>query len=491
MSRIEPNAVTRAWEAVEQFEAHAGVARAGDKAERGQFATPRAVARALVRPVASAKRVLDPAVGGGALWVAWAEANLGAPIARLDALHGQDSDPAAVATARRVLAILRNGEARADAPEPQHGDSLLEPARAATYRRAFDAIISNPPWVSHSGRHARAVDSAHAARLAAGYAAYRGWPSLHGPFAELAARRLAPGGTMCLLLPAAVATGASYAATREAVTSYVRLRGSAARIDERAFGGVVQPSVLVVGDRLGTVCQGSRSAWAVSPAPSRALVPAWMAQLATLPRVPAHAFGDIGVHTGNAAQALILDAPCAGAVPIREGRDIGVGTLRAAQRWLRTDLVPVGRGRPGLRFRIGDLRRFARVPIVLRQTASRPVAAPHEPVAAFRNSVLASFGLEGVPHAVTVAWLNSALVGAWFGAMSLDTAQRTFPQIKLRELRALPMPAGGPLGLAALAPVVASGDTAAIDAAIGVAYGLDASACSALVASPLALGASR
>src|SRR5690606_32690561 len=59
--------------------------------------------------------------------------------------------------------------------------------------------------------------------------------------------------------------------------------------------------------------------------------------------LPADAFGDIGVHTGNASQLLIASAPEPGAAPIRVGRDVMPFRLAPPARWLREIELPEGR----------------------------------------------------------------------------------------------------------------------------------------------------
>jgi hypothetical protein len=81
------------------------------------------------------------------------------------------------------------------------------------------------------------------------------------------------------------------------------------------------------------------------------------------------------------------------------------------------------------------------VPILVRQTAARPIAALHAPEPGyFRNSLLACRGIEGVAHEVVVAWLNASVIAADHRARTRDARQRSFPQVKLRHLRALPVP---------------------------------------------------
>jgi hypothetical protein len=122
------------------------------------------------------------------------------------------------------------------------------------------------------------------------------------------------------------------------------------------------------------------------------------------------------------------------------------------------------------------------VPIVLRQTASRPVAALHGDAGYFRNSVLACMGLPGLPHEATVAWLNSSAVAHYHVAAVREASQLSFPQVKLKHLRDLPLPRAedAPPGLFRLAREVARGGRFALepdlDALVSVWFGLDAAA---------------
>jgi hypothetical protein len=89
--------------------------------------------------------------------------------------------------------------------------------------------------------------------------------------------------------------------------------------------------------------------------------------------------------------------------------------------------------------RVGKLARYESVPIVLRQTSDRPIAARHVDPTYFRNSVLACAGLPDVPVEVTLAVLNSELIARWYRSRFGDANQRSFPQIKIRNLQQLPM----------------------------------------------------
>jgi hypothetical protein len=146
-------------------------------------------------------------------------------------------------------------------------------------------------------------------------------------------------------------------------------------------------------------------------------------------------FGDIGVHTGNCAKKLLRSGN--GGHPVREGRDVHAYRLDPPRKTLVRDLPPRAEGDY---FRVGPRERYEAVPILLRQTAARPVAALHTQPAYFRNSVLACYGVEGVPPELVVAWLNSAAVADYHRTKVREAGQRAFPQLKLKHLRDLPMP---------------------------------------------------
>jgi hypothetical protein len=149
-------------------------------------------------------------------------------------------------------------------------------------------------------------------------------------------------------------------------------------------------------------------------------------------RPPPESFGDIGVHTGNCAGKLLRP----GGAPIREGKDVRPYSLASPSRTLLADRPR----RDGEYYAIRPLECYRSVPILLRQTASRPIAALHTEPTYFRNSVLACRGIPGVPHELVVAWLNSSAVARFHQASVREAGQRAFPQLKIRHLRNLPMP---------------------------------------------------
>jgi hypothetical protein len=195
-------------------------------------------------------------------------------------------------------------------------------------------------------------------------------------------------------------------------------------LGEDAFGGVTEPAgmfILAPGD-------GEAAPWRAADDHALSIAARRFAPL------PARAFGDIGVHTGNAAKLLISDNAEPGARLIRAGRDIEPFKLAAPTHWLRDVALP-----EGCYARTAPVGRYRDAVIVLRQTASRPIAARHEPAALFRNSVLACFCVPGHDPDFLLGVFNSDAVARLHRAQFRDARQRAFPQVKISHLRALPV----------------------------------------------------
>jgi hypothetical protein len=147
-------------------------------------------------------------------------------------------------------------------------------------------------------------------------------------------------------------------------------------------------------------------------------------------------FGDPGVHTGNMAARLILTEPRPGAVPVLEGRRIQPYRCSPPAKWLDLTCQP----RDNEYRRIGSPETYRGVAIVLRQTANRPIAARHRFGCHFRNSVLALRPPEGYSVEYLLAVLNSEAACELYRALSAESAQGDFPQVKVGVLRRLPSP---------------------------------------------------
>jgi len=419
----------------------------------GAFFTPPALAARVVEATlapllaaGAAPGVCDPACGDGVFLVAAARLlaeRLGSPRRVAALLTGYELDAEAAARARAAVAAVIGA-----APRIHVADAL----RARVAPGTFDAVVGNPPWVSYSGRQRRPLPAARRAWLAAGFETFAGWPSLHGPFTELAVRWSRS--RIGLLLPAQVCDLDGYGPLRAFLRRHGRVEEPCWDLGEKGFDGVTQPCCALLLDR------GPATPGGEAPFRLRAGETDVLARLAGAPRPPAEAFGDIGVHTGNCAHALLAPVNAEGAAPVREGRDVHPFRLDPPRHALHAAHPRA----TGEYFRIGALERYRAVPILLRQTAARPVAALHDDRTYFRNSVIACRGIPGVPDEWVVAWLNSSVVAAYHAAAVREAGQRAFPQVKLKHLRDLPMPPWDrpPPGLPRLARTVARTGCAAL-----------------------------
>lgn len=435
-------------------------------AAQGRHGTPWPLACRLADAAGDGAVVFDPACGTGTLLVAYALRCHAKGRAEPD-LHGVDIDAEAVSLARAALAMLL-GRAPDD-PVIEYRVRVGNGLGGGLAPPTIDVVLANPPWVSHSGRHAVSVPDDEAARLRSEFESYGGWPSLHGPFVERAFRLVRPGGRVAVLVPASVAEHHGFGALRAAVT---RAAGQAPQVEPLAAGvfpEVSQAAVLLHATRALTPGPPSAARWTAPP--TAGVLGDAQKRLAALPRPDASVFCDIGVHTGNASRLLVTEHAGPNRVPLLEGRQIHAGQLDAPARYLDLEAA---RGEKGDRYwRVGAAESYTSIPIVLRQTARRPIAARHEPAGYFRNSVLGCRGLPGVPHARTIAWLNATAIAWWHASAVAESRQRAFPQLKIRHLRDLPLPAEGP---AALPPAGAG------DAAVSAALGLRADEHEAMVA---------
>jgi len=388
-------------------------------------------------------RVLDPAVGSGRFllgaleFLARATARpdeLRAPIAA-SCLFGIDIHDEAVALARSALAHA-SGCASSDlAGHVIVADSLLADIPSLLGVPAFDAVLTNPPWISYSGRQAAALSPPRRRRLAERFASFRRWPTTHGAFLELAAKLLAPRGRAALVVPHQVCHLPGYQATRGAVLTRCRFDPRPEPLGEERFPGVVQPAAVVYLRR-----SRRRQPRAHSPTPAILTRPddietTILRRLGRHPPAPPRTFRDPGVHSGNSAHLIIHDGPAAGRAPVREGRCVHPFALDQPRRWLDVEpSLPAGRY-----CTIRPLAAYTDAGILVRQTADRPIAARHVEPTYFRNSVLACIGIPGLDDAVLLGLLNSTLLAFFHRCRHADSRQRAFPQVKVAHLQSLPI----------------------------------------------------
>jgi methylase of polypeptide subunit release factors len=391
----------------------------------GRVFTPRDTALRLAQltfdPLDDPPTLLDPACGAGALLlgaIEWAatERPSWLPYWLNGGMTGWDLDADCARACNEVLAAAANELGMTTNGPAVRGDGLAASGE-------YDVVLANPPWVSYSGRHANALPPERRAELAAKFPAFAGWPALHAAFAEQCARLTREGGgRLGLILPMQMADLAGYGAARRAITSRFTLE-HAIELGEAHFSGVTEPAGLFVfGAGIGT-----DRPWL--PNEDASLI----ARVRRFSPLPADSFGDVGVHSGNAAQ-LIVAREGEGS-PLRVGRDIEPFRLAPPSHVLLDVELP-----EGCYARVADEDRYRKAAIVLRQTASRPIAAKHEPWAYFRNSVLACYGAPGHDVDYLIGVLNSDIVARIHRAMFRDARQRSFPQLKISHLRALPIP---------------------------------------------------
>ena len=140
-------------------------------------------------------------------------------MARGAALTGVDIDPAAVDAARERLAAAGIR------------DAALVVADGTRYRGTFDCVVGNPPWgAGRVGNVRRGAESVSA-------------------FVDSAARQIvcAPGGRLCLLVPAAWLEVAAHAPARRRLCAAAAIERLVHLGD--VFAGVHAPAALVVARR--------------------------------------------------------------------------------------------------------------------------------------------------------------------------------------------------------------------------------------------------
>ena len=417
----------------------------------GAVPTPPALARRLVEPLLAGAadgplpRVLDPACGEGELLeqaLLALAARAGGDRARAArGLFGIELDPERARRCRARLRLVAGPGADAGLEGRIVQGDALDPALAWP---AGTLVVANPPWVSLSGRQAAHLPAERLALYRASWRAWAAWPSLHGAFLERVAAHVAAERTGArVLVPAAVCEQERYGATRGAVTGAARLALAPLAVDEAAFPDLTAPAVILTLAAGGRRGPGTAAPWVARGVEDAA----FLAALERFPRLPPRSFADPGVHTGNCARELVrrgADGRAARGVggrwvPLREGRDLrpfGLAPLGAVATRLRVDLERTG----GRRFRIAPLERYAAFPVLLRQTADRPLAALHEEPAAFRNSLLACRAVDGLDPAFVVGVLNGAAAGRWHRLAFRDARQRAFPQVKVGHLATQPFP---------------------------------------------------
>jgi len=532
--------------------------------QTGTFFTPRALTEVVVkraleplqRRIRSSShrahdfvidfRVCDPAVGGGAFLLEVMRELQLQPGARPSAerrralvtrvVHGVDVNPIAVAVAEAALCLFVADPAltlQEAGKNLRVGDALLGPpydlsagplgarrAEPKTSRKldfvaefpevfergGFDLVIGNPPWVAYAGRAAQPLPPERKAYFADHYRTLKGYPTLHGLFVERALR-LAPQGTVALVVPSPIADLHGYRAVRRVVRATHTPCEPMLEFGQDAFASVTQPCFALIAE----ASTGSVSAQNIDEQPFRlaerqraagsaaeVLAPAALLELAKAPGFPRELFGEMGFQTTSTVSKQLLrrssEPDPIHYYPLLEGRDVREFAEGEPRLFLSPDTEALSKARCRLRNRDD----YQRVRFVIRQTARFPIAALHRGLP-FRNSLLAGFAVDGLPADLVVGLLNSSLYRALHLALRRDARQATFPQVKIGHLRALPEPPSDPARRAEVAEISAtltrSGFDLALaerlDAAVFGLFALESSSVNEILEFLAARGAGR
>jgi hypothetical protein len=432
-------------------------------------------------------RACDPAVGGGAFLLELMRALCLQPSARpssdlrralvTSVVHGVDINPVAVAVAEAALCLFVADPAFSlqDAGKNlRAGDSLLGPPYAAPTsprssrrheprasekfdflaefpeafaRGGFDLVIGNPPWVAYAGRAAQPLSAERKAYFSRHYSTLRGYPTLHGLFVERALR-LAPKGTVALVVPSPIADLHGYRAVRRAVRATHAPCEPMLEFGQDAFASVTQPCFALIAEPSSGAAPGPGSdeqpfrlaeRQRVAGGAAEVLAPKALLELANARNFPRELFGEMGFQTTSAVSRQLLrrsaEPDAIHCYPLLEGRDVREFWQGEPRLFLSPDADALSKARCRLRNRDD----YQRVRFVVRQTARYPIAALHRGLP-FRNSLLAGFAVDGLPADLVVGLLNSSLYRALHLALRRDARQATFPQVKIGHLRALPEP---------------------------------------------------
>ncbi len=348
-----------------------------------------------------------------------------------NSLFGIDLDPLSICLARHAVWHA------AELPTPPPGglvnhlvtaDALLDCPFPRDDVDRFDLVIGNPPFGSFSGRQAVAINPDLKQRYLARWGGDT-WDTLHGMFVrrglELARHSLA------LVLPTQVTHLESYAGLRSAVTEEMSLHEVEDHGEGVFEGEAVAPVVTLIArrDDVGT------AGW------TDAVTPGWVNELRERSESLGRLVGDPGVHTGNCAGHLVsLEATASTAT----GTSVGLLEGRQVHRWrcdppakrLRLDYRAV----EGEYFTIRPLDTYRRARFVIRQTARHPIVGPKQGTEYFRNSLLALFDPDnGYDVGYLVGLLNSRLIHFLYTTEVRESAQASFPQVKVGSLRNLPI----------------------------------------------------
>ncbi|MFT6396918.1 MAG: putative RNA methylase [Bradymonadia bacterium] len=441
----------------------------------GLVLTPTAVASGLVDLIErvfpgtqlATDTVLDPAAGTGRLLDAWGERSTAER-------YGWDLDQVPLTTAH-TLSTLRGRANRSGGLHLSEVDGLAEPRPSNAGRLT---VLANPPFVAAFSRRSQAaeMDDEQLRHVAQGWTSGR-LNTAVAFVARVVRDLLHPGEVAGFVLPDAILSASQYGATRRAWLAFVDVF-HVGRLDESAFprhglrsvlvvcrrramsafDSVVEPHVQSIAfsmmDEDGWRAAGSLPISAVEASECSTIPwPSAVSELAFKLLAAGHRLDrrftvSDGVNPGTAVAraALVSDTPSTlqKARPVLEGRNIGPGTAAPNTKWIETEpskLLPEWR-RAGTSLRAPGL--FDGPRCYSRQTSDRLVFAYVDDQTMALNSVHVTkwAGNEGEAQTALnrlTAILNCELVTEVYQALFAED-RRLFPQVKIRNLRALPLP---------------------------------------------------
>jgi hypothetical protein len=305
-------------------------------------------------------------------------------------------------------------------------------------RSGFDVVIGNPPYLSFSGRQkAGPMEILHGLNRWNGRP--KGWPSAHGLFILRATKLVTDAGIISLITPGQVGLLQGYGPVRAGLLDEcdlleVRYWG------EGVFRGVTTPVLTFVARKRRALSMRKQTLVKCDGRVERFIPEGddlWYVSRhrRTLKRmaglhITVNGFADPGVHTGNVAGKLLLTHRRPGSVPLIEGRQVRPFHCDPPRRWLNVTYKPSG----AEYFRVSDVQAYRDVDILIRQTASRPVAARHSHRCHFRNSALGLKAPDGFSVEYLLGVLNSDAARTLYQAHSPGSLQRSFPQITVTAL---------------------------------------------------------
>ena len=415
---------------------------------RGAYFTPRplvtTLATAALAPWKNSPeqlrqlKILDPSCGDGRFLVevarqVWLELEPpGHPDPALrrevigNCLFGTDFDPLAVCQARTALWQAAALPGEPPATLTSHlvtADGLLDPTPGNTGQ--FDLVIGNPPFGSFSGRQALSIDRDLKTRYLQKWGG-GGWDTLHGMFVQRGLELA--GHTLALVLPTQVTHLEGYAGLRTSINKTMSLHEINDHGESVFEGEAVTPVVTMIARR----DSDGRASWITTRRPD------WINRVQEQGESLGRMVGDPGVHTGNCARQLVVensDQP-GRYVDVLEGRQVHPWRCDPPIKKLRLDY----QANDDEYFSIRPLETYQRAPFVIRQTARHPIVGPKNTAEYFRNSLLALYEPDnGYDIRYVVGLLNSRLFRFLYTTAVRESSQSSFPQVKVRSLRDLPV----------------------------------------------------